>query len=529
MTMTIQSVPVDAIHIDEDTDFRTQGTDVSELAASIKAFGLMQPITIAPNGSDGTFAVVAGRRRLRAVIELGEGTIDAIVRDDLDDQAQVIGQIIENLQREDISILDEARAFAQLGDYGMKQKDVASACGVSPAHVSGRLALLKLDPKTLAKVEEGKYPLATAVKLARLPKGVRDGIDSVTPSEWDISHAERRHEENKAIESLMKQVAEATGLPTGGKLDGVGYQTSDQMAEQIGLTDEDKPKSHSWDIAGRIHRGDHDSDESFLAAIGEAKPKGVYVHTAGANATVVLVDSANLDRARKEEQERQREEAERRQEEAARQQADFDDSLAPLIDTPDKAGVLAFLIEEAIGEAIAGYNHLPRLLLAAQRLDIQIADGADEDQVEEILLSFASRNTTDAIRTLLALQNHVDDLLVSLGFLDTYPMDHVPVHAQITFLKEGKIERSQLTAGAEERLAAEEEAAAESEEIDEAIEAEIDRRYELHIAGEDVDVEGITDEEEEAAIRSEIRGDVEADYEAGHFNVAEPVDGGEEE
>lgn len=518
MTMTIQSVPVDAIHIDEDTDFRTQGTDVSELAASIKAFGLIQPITIAPNGTDGTFVVVAGRRRLRAYLELGLADIDAIVRDDMDDQAQVIGQIIENLQREDVSILDEARAFAQLGDYGMKQKDVASACGVSPAHVSGRLALLKLDPKTLAKVEEGKYPLATAVKLARLPKGVRDSLDSATPSEWEISSAERRHEDNKAIESLMKQVAEATGLPTGGKLDGVGYQTSDQMAEQIGLTDEDKPKSHSWDIGGRIHRSDHDSDESFLAAIGDAKPKGVYVHTAGAHATVVLVDSANLDKARKEEQERQREEAERRQEEAAKQQADFDDSLAPLIDTPDKAGVLAFLIEEAIGEAIRGYNHLPRLMLAAQRLDIQVEDGADEDRVEEILLSFASRNTTDAIRTLLALQNHVDNLLVSLGFLDTYPMEHVSVYAQLTFLKEGKISRDQLTADAEERLAAEEAAEAEQNQFDDAFEAEVERRLADLLQSEETDTEGITDEELDA-ITAEIRDQVEAQFESGDTDL----------
>lgn len=508
MTMTIQSVPVDAIHIDEATDFRTQGTDVSELAESIRSFGLIQPITIAPNGTDGTYVVVAGRRRLRAYVELGENSIPAIVRDDMDDQAQVIGQIIENLQREDVSILDEARAFAQLGDYGMKQKDVAAACGVSPAHVSGRLALLKLDPRTLAKVEDGRYPLATAVKLARLPKGVRDSLESVTPTEWEISNAERRHEENKAIESLMKDIAEATGLPVAGKIDGQGYLPTDQIAEQIGLTDEDKPKSHSWDIGGRIHRTDHDSDEAFLQAIGDAKPKGVYVHSAGAHATVVLIDSANLDKARKEEQERQRQRAEESQAEADRQQADFDASLAPLIASPDKASVLAFLIQEAIEEAIRGYNHLPRLLLAAERLDIEVEEGANEDRVEEILRSFAGRNTTDAVRTLLALQNHVDDLLVSLGFLDTYPMDHVAVHAQLTFLKEGKIERSQLTADAEERLVAEEAAAAADDEfldrLNLAVESEMARLVEEEGHDEEFD------EDELVAITDTVRTALEA-------------------
>jgi len=98
------------------SEFDAESMDA--LAASIEAIGLLQPIVVRKE-ADG-YVLVAGERRLRAVKQVGLQSISAVIRDDADDEANLTEALVENLQREDLSILEEAAAFQELlEEYGM--------------------------------------------------------------------------------------------------------------------------------------------------------------------------------------------------------------------------------------------------------------------------------------------------------------------------------------------------------------------------------------------------------------------------
>ena len=101
---------------------------IDALAASIEAVGLLQPIVVRQGG--GGYVLVAGERRLRAVKQVGLATIAAVVRSESDEGTSLAEALVENLQREDLGILEEAAAFSQLmEDYGMTHEDVGRHVG----------------------------------------------------------------------------------------------------------------------------------------------------------------------------------------------------------------------------------------------------------------------------------------------------------------------------------------------------------------------------------------------------------------
>lgn len=115
---------------------------IEELAESIDAKGLLQPVLARPNG-DG-YELVHGERRFRAVKKLGHDTIKAEVRE-LDDREALEISITENLQREDVSPIAEARSYQQLIDgFDLTQTEAAERLGVSQGNVANQLKLLKL-------------------------------------------------------------------------------------------------------------------------------------------------------------------------------------------------------------------------------------------------------------------------------------------------------------------------------------------------------------------------------------------------
>ncbi|MEJ2289044.1 MAG: ParB/RepB/Spo0J family partition protein, partial [Deinococcales bacterium] len=101
---------------------------IAELAESIAAKGVLQPILVRPSGEG--FEIVAGERRFRAAQRAGLGSVPAVVRD-LDDRETLEVAIVENLQREDLNPVEEARAFRQLLDFGLNQEEVGRAVGRS--------------------------------------------------------------------------------------------------------------------------------------------------------------------------------------------------------------------------------------------------------------------------------------------------------------------------------------------------------------------------------------------------------------
>lgn len=133
-------------HVDEE--------QLAELAASITANGVVQPILVRPL-ANGRFQLIAGERRWRASQLASKKTIPAILRQVSDEQAMEI-TIVENLQRADLNPMEQARAFERLSrEFHMTQEQMAQRTGKDRASVANFLRLLKLPATVQARVESG--------------------------------------------------------------------------------------------------------------------------------------------------------------------------------------------------------------------------------------------------------------------------------------------------------------------------------------------------------------------------------------
>ncbi|HBP14799.1 MAG TPA: chromosome partitioning protein ParB [Gammaproteobacteria bacterium] len=171
---TLSHVGVDQIHrgqfqprkhIDE--------ASIEELSQSIKAQGVMQPIVLRRRPAGG-YEIIAGERRWRASVKAGLLEIPAVVREVTDQQALALA-LIENLQREDLNPLEEARALGRLRDeFGLTQQEVADAVGKSRTAVTNLLRLQNLGPRAAQLLEDGAIEMGHARALLPLEQGDQD-------------------------------------------------------------------------------------------------------------------------------------------------------------------------------------------------------------------------------------------------------------------------------------------------------------------------------------------------------------------
>ena len=153
------------------TDMRTDS--LSELADSIKAQGLVQPILVRPlgranPGESQRYEIIAGERRWRAAQMAGLAEIPAVIRD-VPDEAAVSMALIENIQREDLNPLEEAGALQRLVDeFGLTHQSAAEAVGRSRVAVSNLLRLLELADEVKALLEERRIEMGHARALLGL-------------------------------------------------------------------------------------------------------------------------------------------------------------------------------------------------------------------------------------------------------------------------------------------------------------------------------------------------------------------------
>ena len=139
-------------------------TALAELADSIKQHGVLQPLVVRPLPGGG-YQIVAGERRWRASRMAGLAEIPAIVRDMSDTEVMEVA-LIENLQREDLNIMEEAAGYhALMEEYDMTQDQVASRVGKSRSAVANALRLLNLPDEVAAMVREGKLSAGHARAL----------------------------------------------------------------------------------------------------------------------------------------------------------------------------------------------------------------------------------------------------------------------------------------------------------------------------------------------------------------------------
>ncbi|UXR45187.1 nucleoid occlusion protein [Staphylococcus simulans] len=128
---------------------------INELAESIQEHGLLQPIVVRPI-EEGMYEIIAGERRFRAMSSIHMAYADVIIRDMTDEETAVVA-LIENIQRENLSAVEEAEAYQKLLEIGdTTQSELAQSVGKSQSFIANKLRLLKLAPKVLAKLSEGK-------------------------------------------------------------------------------------------------------------------------------------------------------------------------------------------------------------------------------------------------------------------------------------------------------------------------------------------------------------------------------------
>jgi ParB family chromosome partitioning protein len=141
---------------------------LSELTASVRALGVLQPVLVREVDTD-RFQLIAGERRLRAARRAGLTTIPAIIRR-TDDRGVAEQALVENLQRQDLTALEEAAAFQQLiEDFGLTHDEVASRVGKSRSTVTNTVRLLQLPPAVQRMVAEGQLTAGHARALLATP------------------------------------------------------------------------------------------------------------------------------------------------------------------------------------------------------------------------------------------------------------------------------------------------------------------------------------------------------------------------
>ena len=179
-------LPVEAIHPNpRQPRRRFEPEATSGLAASIRSRGVLQPVVVRPRG-EGGYELIAGERRWRAAREAGVPTLPAVVRQ-ADDRDTLLLGLVENVAREDLSPIEEARAYASLLDeFELSLGDVAEQVGRSKAGVSNRLRLLELPDEVLWMLARGELTEGHGRAVLALPdhdarrrlarRIVRDGL-----------------------------------------------------------------------------------------------------------------------------------------------------------------------------------------------------------------------------------------------------------------------------------------------------------------------------------------------------------------
>ncbi|HZQ44037.1 MAG TPA: ParB/RepB/Spo0J family partition protein [Acidobacteriaceae bacterium] len=236
---------------------------LDELAASIKASGVVQPIIVRP-GENGRYTLITGERRWLASQRAGKTTIPAVVREVSDVQAMEM-TIVENLQRADLNPMEQALAFERLSkEFKMTQEQIADRTGKDRASVGNFLRLLKLPVDVQYHLEGGELSFGHAKALMALPP------ELVSSIAWKVVHL---HLSVRSTEKLVQgiinpeMVAKPVKLPEERMVDPNVREAEDRLRRKLGL------KVMIEDKKGRgkviIEYAGIDDFDSILAALGE--------------------------------------------------------------------------------------------------------------------------------------------------------------------------------------------------------------------------------------------------------------------
>ena len=197
--------------------------ELKELSYSIKNQGLIQPIIVKPT-TDKQFQIIAGERRWRACQLNGMHEVDCVIKD-LDDINVLEAALIENIQREDLNVIEEANAYKGLIDIkSINNESLAKLIGKSPSHVSNILRLLELDEKIQEMVIVGDLSMGHARALIGVPNAI-EKANEIIEKKLSVRQVEKITSEFKKnrtkkppkdpnIVDLEKELSDKIGLKT---------------------------------------------------------------------------------------------------------------------------------------------------------------------------------------------------------------------------------------------------------------------------------------------------------------------------
>jgi ParB family chromosome partitioning protein len=228
---------------------------LAELAASLSRHGVLQPLLVSEDGPS-RYVIITGERRWRAAKQAGLKTVPAVIRERLDGAEQLELALVENLQRRDLTPLEEARAFEQLRlNLGLSQAEIAERVGMDRSTVANALRLLKLPGPVQEMVDSGELSAGHARALLGL-------ADDNERCQW----AREAVASGRSVRDLERAVAEAkeSAKPSGESSRGRAAPPRDpnlvaaerKLAVRLGAPVEIRSRRRGGNIV--IRCGDHD-------------------------------------------------------------------------------------------------------------------------------------------------------------------------------------------------------------------------------------------------------------------------------
>ncbi len=197
--------------------------ELKELSSSIKNQGLIQPIIVKPTNNN-QFQIIAGERRWRACQINGMHEVDCVVKE-LDDINVLEAALIENIQREDLNVIEEANAYKGLIDIkGINNENLSKLIGKSSSHISNILRLLELDKKIQEMVINGELSMGHARALIGVPDAINKAneiiekklsvrqVEKIT-SQFKKSKGKKSTKDPNILD-LEKELSDKIGLKT---------------------------------------------------------------------------------------------------------------------------------------------------------------------------------------------------------------------------------------------------------------------------------------------------------------------------
>lgn len=218
---------------------------LQDLANSIQMHGVIQPVLLRP--SERGYEIVAGERRYRAARRAGLKVIPAIIRS-LDEKQNMLYALIENMQREDLNIMEEARGLREmLETYNLTQDQVAESVGKSRPYVSNALRLLKLPEEVQALVMENKLTAGHARAIAGMDSRTLqiEAAEKTVKNGWSVREVEKytgkksvKHKHVKKSNPDVKRMEESLSIALGTKVRLPGIQDRGKIEIEYYSSDE---------------------------------------------------------------------------------------------------------------------------------------------------------------------------------------------------------------------------------------------------------------------------------------------------